>query len=121
MSLLEATDQVTFDTLVGDGKRYKDPDAAAKALVEKDRFIEQLKQEKAEALRDLQARQPVVDRSAEILQKIEEIAKRPATTIEDTTPPERDGKNLTEDDIVRVLAKREQEARATANLNKAKA
>lgn len=40
--------------LIGEGKKYKDLSAAAKALLEKDRFIERLKAENAEARASLQ-------------------------------------------------------------------
>ena len=43
----DTTDYVA--DLIGEGKKYKDPQAAAKALLEKDRFIERLKAENAEA------------------------------------------------------------------------
>jgi hypothetical protein len=40
--------------LIGEGKKYKDLSAAAKALLEKDRFIERLKAENAEVRASLQ-------------------------------------------------------------------
>lgn len=48
-NLFDNETTVSFDDLVGDGKKYADKEAAAKAIAEKDRFIEQLKQEAAEA------------------------------------------------------------------------
>jgi hypothetical protein len=122
MSLLDSTDQstTTFDSLVGEGKKYKDNDAVAKAIAEKDRFIEQLKAEKAEVLRDLQTR-PNADRSQEILDRLSELAK-PAPSIVDTTSQERvEYKGLTEDDVFKLLARREAQSRADANLDKVKA
>jgi len=122
MSLFTENDpsQIKFDTLVGEGKKYKDTDAVTKALIEKDRFIEQLKAEKAEVLRDLQARPPVQDRSQEILDRLNDLA-RPATESPVIPPTERvDVKGLTEDDVLRVLQQREATARATANMNQVK-
>lgn len=128
MSLLPENDPsqntFKFEDLVGDGKRYKDPDAVAKAVAEKDRFIEQLKAENAQVRQELQAR-PAVDRSQEILDQLEALAK-PTTRLEDTTPQERvehsDGKpsykGLTEEDVFNLLAQREAKARAEANMNK---
>lgn len=59
-SLFETNDgedqTVTFDSLVGEGKKYRDPDAVAKAVLEKDRFIEQLKAENATAREELRSR-----------------------------------------------------------------
>lgn len=124
MSLFETTDQVvTFDALVGEGKKYKDNDAAAKALVEKDRFIEQLKWEKQEALKHTAP--PAPDRSQEILDQLRVLATRetaPPVTEQPHQPLERTEVNsLTEDDVLRILQKRDQTSVATSNLNKVKA
>lgn len=124
MSLFSETDpsQVTFDALVGEGKKYRDQDAVAKAIIEKDRFIEQLKLEKQEVLRDLQTRQtpPVIDRTQEILDRLE-VLRTPATEMPNTMSQERvESKGLTEDDVWNLLQKRELEARAKANIEKTK-
>lgn len=116
---------VTFDALVGEGKKYKDSDAAAKALAEKDRFIEQLKQENQEARRAAElamtSRTPTTDRTQEIIDRIEALS-RPATESQVTTPTERVEYNgLTEDQVLQVLEKREALARAKANMNLVKA
>lgn len=47
---------ITFDQLVGEGKKYRDQDAAAKAIVEKDNFIEKLKSEAELARQELRSR-----------------------------------------------------------------
>ncbi|MDE2102792.1 MAG: hypothetical protein KGL39_36445 [Patescibacteria group bacterium] len=125
MSLFAENDhsQVKFEDLVGEGRKYKDAEAAAKAIVEKDRFIEQLKAEKAEVLKDLQAR-PAVDRSQEILDRMEALARqmnKPATESMDTTPTERvEVKGLTEEDLIRVIEQREARKRAQANMDAVK-
>jgi hypothetical protein len=121
MSLFENGDPVTFDALVGEGKKYKDPDAVAKAIIEKDRFIEQLKAEKAEVLRDLTTRQ-VPDRSQEILDRLNALNTRPATESPVTEPTERvEVKGLSEDDVLKLLQQRDAKARAEANVNAVKA
>jgi hypothetical protein len=54
-----------FSELVGEGKKYKDPVAAGRALVEKDVFIERLKAENAGIRQELNTRlklEEVVDR-----------------------------------------------------------
>lgn len=114
---------VTFDSLVGDGKKYKTNEDVAKALIEKDRFIEQLKAENAEARQA--ATKP--DRSQEILDQLAALSRRndPVTTPpEPTRQPERteitNAKSLTEEDILRVLQQREATARATNNVDKVK-
>lgn len=60
--LFNTEDQtVTFDSLVGEGKKYPDADAVAKAVAEKDRFIEQLQQENATARQELRSRTNLED------------------------------------------------------------
>lgn len=123
MSLFTENDPspVTVDALVGEGKKYKSVDDLAKAKIEADRFIEQLKAEKAEVLRDMQARPPVSDRSQEILDRLEALARTPTTERQDTTPTERvEVKGLTEDDVFRILQQREAQSRAQANMNAVK-
>jgi hypothetical protein len=53
--LFETTPQVTLDTFVGEGKKYKDNDAVAKALVEKDNFIARVLEEKRQLEADHRA------------------------------------------------------------------
>jgi hypothetical protein len=45
-----------FEEYVGEGKKYRDDQAAGRALVEKDHFIEQLKKENEEARQELRSR-----------------------------------------------------------------
>lgn len=60
--LFNTEDQpVTFDSLVGEGKKYKTADEAAKALLEKDRFIDQLQTENATARQELRSRTSLED------------------------------------------------------------
>lgn len=123
MSLFENTDQTVeakFEDFVGEGKKYKDQDAAAKALVEKDNFIERLKAENAQVRQELTAR-PAVDRSQEILDRLENLNREAITERQPATmEPERIEKGLSLDDVERVLNERERRARATANVNAVK-
>lgn len=122
MSLFEnETIAPKLEDLVGEGKKYKDPDAAAKAIVEKDSFIEQLQRETAALRTELQSR-PTVDRSQEILDRLEALnRKEPVTERPDTIVPERtEVKGLSEDDIYRVLGERERKAKADSNIAKVK-
>jgi len=113
---------VTFDALVGEGKKYKTNDDAAKAIVEKDNFIERLKAEQEELRRELQTRTPTVDRTQEILDRMEALNKRePVTPTEPHREPERtEYKGLSEADIDRVLSQREAKAKAEANIARVK-
>lgn len=69
-----------FETLVGEGKRYKTQDELAKAAYEKDRFIEQLKSENKEAADKIAEDQKQLLK----LQTVEEIYKSLKTG---NTPP----------------------------------
>lgn len=54
-------DNINVDDLVGEGKKFKDLNALAKAKIESDRFIERLKRETAEIRKDLNERLSVED------------------------------------------------------------
>lgn len=110
---------VKFEDLVGEGKKFKDPDALAHGKQEADIFIERLKEELADTRRQLQ--------SQERLDEIKELLLRsnaPSRTDNQTDPnpgvhePERapfkpeDLKQLLE----QTLSEREQKARQEANL-----
>ena len=114
----EATPQ-SFNELVGEGKKYRDEDAVAKALAEKDRFIAQLQNETAEARR-LVTQQ---ERSQEILDRLEALRTTP--TAEHQPAPqvvERvEHTGITTDDVEKLLAEREARAKRTANIEKVKA
>jgi hypothetical protein len=58
-----------YETLVGEGKKFKSPEDLAKAKLESDRFIEQLKEEPKQLREDL-------DRLAEENRLLKEIAKQ---------------------------------------------
>lgn len=117
MSLFETpqTDP-KFEDFVGEGKKYKTNDDAAKAIVEKDRFIEQLKSETAELRREIQSR-PTVDRAQEILDRLETL-RTPATERIEPTVSERvvETSGLTLDDVDRLLTEREKKRLATQNV-----
>lgn len=124
MSLFDpgADQSPKFEDLVGADKKYKTPEDAAKALLEKDSFIEQLKRETSELRTELTARPAAVDRSQEILDQLEALKNRPVTERPVTIQPERTEVNgLTLDDVNRVLSEREQKAREEANINAVKA
>lgn len=112
-----------FEDLVGEGKRYADAEAVAKAVAEKDRFIEQLKREAQEAREMVTSRTPVVDRTQEILDQLEALKNRePVTGREDTIHAERtEVKSLTPEDIDRILNEREQVSQRKQNVAAVKA
>lgn len=122
MSLFDETNVTPkFEDLVGEGKKYKTPEDAAKAIVEKDNFINRLKTEQEELRKELSTR-PLVDRSQEILDRIEALKVEPVTErLPVTTEPVRtEVKGLSLDDIERVLNEREQKKTAQGNINTVK-
>lgn len=118
----EADQPVTFDSLVGEGKRYSDPDTAAAALLEKDRFIEQLKNEGAELRQELRSRTNL----EEIVGKLKPATPAPTPLPSGETAP------LAREPVVEPAVDLEEKFReflaaerskdtATTNVNKAKA
>lgn len=106
---------VKFDDLVGDGKRYKTTDDAAKALVHKDQFIEQLKREKAEVLASLSQR----IKEEDFLKKLEEVTT-PKLPEQRDPPVERgnepDKSAVKPEDVERIIEQREAKTKREANL-----
>jgi hypothetical protein len=75
-----------FEDLVGEGKKYKDNDAAAKAIAEKDRFIEQLKGELKGIRTELQTRLTL----EQAIDKLTVQAPPPSPSRDGTPPSEPD-------------------------------
>lgn len=111
----------TFEDLVGPDKKYKTPQDAARALVEKDRFIEQLKLETETARNEIRARTT-----------LEELADRIASKApngENRTPPVEPGSSKQEPpaptdlkaEVARLLAEERNSSNRASNLEKAKA
>lgn len=118
MSLFEAPvvtpTEVKFEDLVGEGKKYRDNDAAAKAMIEKDRFIEQLQREQSEA-RALITQQ---NKSQEILDRLEALRKPTAEDVSVQKDVERvvESKGLTIEDVDKLMADREASRRRASNV-----
>lgn len=112
---------ITFDSLVGEGKKYRDPDAVAKAVAEKDRFIEQLQSEAAIARQELRSRtnlEDVVNQlKASRTPPSSEIAptprQEPVVEPTPTTPDDLDAR------VARLLAERDAQGNKTKNLETA--
>lgn len=107
--------ETKFEELVGEGKRYRDPDAAAKAIVEKDSFIEQLKREAAEMRTSLQKR----EQEAAFLDRLEALSR--AKSPELGNPPPEDGTPnataVTPEVVEQVIVAREAKKLAQTNLD----
>lgn len=108
------------DQLIGEGKKYKDVEAAAKANVYKDAHIQRLEQETAAMRSQLKGEQKLDD----FLDKLAKSQPAPGqTSTPDTTPAESqpNAQNqkaaLTAADVVELFETREQKKLEEANLN----
>lgn len=107
-----------FEDLVGEGKTYADNDAVAKAIAEKNRFIEQLKQEARQAREDLISRinkQEAEDR----LNSLDNV--EPPNLDNQTNDGVKPEKVNFEELVAKELDKREAQRRTASNLETVKA
>lgn len=110
-----------LETLVGEGKKFKDPELLAKAKLESDQFIEQLKAEN-KTLRD-EMQQKV--RLEELLKRIEEKTRDTSSSRNqppyETEQDDEDNPNpsLTNEDLERLIEQKynQIETRKTAQQN----
>lgn len=117
-----------FEQLVGEGKRYKDPVAAGRALIEKDAFIERLKAEAHEARQELQKRmqlETLVATIAENTSRATNVPVNPGVSTGSNHSAEESQNGLTHDSVQRLVSEQiaQQEARRqqTQNLAHVKA
>ena len=102
---------IPFEELIGEGKKYADQEALAKAVYEKDRFIKQLQDENKEASDHIAEREKQLLK----LQTVEEIYKQlkdqggnpPSNPNTQTPPGEQPGQS--EVDIEKLFSERFQE------------
>lgn len=107
-----------FEVLVGEGKKYVDQNALAKAAVHKDQFIEQLQRENAEMRETIQKR----SNEEEFLSKLEKIAQPKSPEPQNPPVERRDApaqSALSESDIERIIEEREAKKTRDANLKTA--
>lgn len=124
---LDQSNFPNYEDLVGEGKRYKDNAALAKAIAEKDRFIERLKSESQEA-RDAVLRQEeelnTFRNQTELLTRIEAKLRQLPDSDRDTPDTRNelnDTPNLTRDDVLSLLQTREQEKTKEQNARQVEA
>lgn len=103
-----------FEDLVGEGKKYSDNEAVAKAIEEKDRFIEQLKREAQEAREAAKTRL----NEDQFLDKLETRLKAQSLQVAPQEDPAGQGVHtgVTPEDVVKVIEEREAVKRREANL-----
>jgi hypothetical protein len=110
-----------LETLVGEGKKYKDAAALAFAAIEKDRFIEQLKSENAQMRNSLKGEQKI----DEFLTRLNQSNTQPAMNSQGQPSGQNEANQQTQtnqpkaatlDEVEAVLARREREREAAQNL-----
>lgn len=105
---------VKFEDLVGDNKKYRDPDAVAKAVIAKDEFIEQLKRENAGMRESLSKRET----EEQFLDRLKQLSQATPPKTEDNPPP--DGARataVTPETVEEIINRREAEKQKKANLD----
>lgn len=110
-----------LEDLMGEGKKYRDPDAVAKAIHEKDAFIAQLEKEAEDARTELRARLTLEELSEKFVSKNPQPIQPPQVT----TPEKADRDVAQPVDIAKLvadeLAKTKSVEKTNANMDKAKA
>lgn len=86
----EQAPEATFEDLVGEGKKFKDPDALAKKVVHADKHIDNLEQELAEMRTELSARLKV----EEMLDKFKPAPAEPTREVPAHNPQEPGSKEI---------------------------
>lgn len=125
MDLLDNEDQVVATDLVGEGKKYRDLDALAKAKLEADKHIERIERENAELRQDFTKTKTV----EELLEKLE--AKLGTSREENQPPPEKpvskaagNNEGLSQADVLALVeghvTQKEQERTRSQNIDHAK-
>lgn len=122
MSELFNEAEASFETLVGEGKKYRDPDALAKAKVHADSHISNLEKELQELRTDLQARLTV----EEMLERVERSQKAPTdpTREKPDTARHEPGSPKEVDlaaEVAKALKSEKEKERREANLEKTRA
>lgn len=105
-----------YETLVGEGKKYKDPDALAKAKLHQDLHIRRVEEEAAELRRQLNS-----------VARLEEIATRLSSKTPTTEAPQvpreenpNNGTVVTSEDVEKILSRRELVNKQNSNLQMVK-
>jgi len=105
--------EVTLEDLVGEGKKYRDPNALAKSRVEADRYIKKLEAEHKQMREELTSRQALAD-------LVDEIKK--SKKVEETSNPNPQGGGERKEDpqdveelVKKLLAEKEREKSLNAN------
>lgn len=119
MSELFNEAEVSFENLVGDGKKYRDPDALAKAKIHADSHISNLEKELQELRTDLQARLTV----EEMLERVQKPSPDPTREKPDTTRQEPGSPKEVDlaAEVAKALKSEKEKERRETNLEKTRA
>lgn len=112
----EETVETKFEDIVGEGKKYRDQDAVAHAIAEKDRFIEQLQRENAEAREAIQRR----ENERAYKDKLAAATEAKSPSEQDTPAPNGTGEAtaIKPEDVEAIIEAREAKKNREANLGK---
>lgn len=108
-------DKNYLEELVGEGKKFSDPEKLARAKVESDRFIAQLLKEQDEMRKALEKR----NNEEEFLTKLEQITKPRQPEVPEPTrnDPLTERPQIPLDEIEKIIEQREAKKTAEQNLN----
>lgn len=115
--------EVKFEDLVGEGKKFRDPDAVAKKIVHADRHIERLEAEMEELRTDLKARLTVEEMLSKLTPRQPESREMTDTPRHEPLEPDENKTkpiNLQEE-VKRLLETERSKERQQANLEKTRA
>jgi hypothetical protein len=116
----EAT-TTALETLVGDGKKFKDLEALAKGKVDADAFIVTLQEQVRQLSEELSQANVSADRKTQLenlMSSLTNTTKTPASTPAGNQPQESNNQTtgLSHDDVVKLLEARDREAAQKRNL-----
>lgn len=110
----------TFEDLVGEGKKFADADALARAKAEADAFIERLKAENAEARAELQARLNLEELADKVVQRAQAKpqADPPHNQRQEPALETPEEKINLQEEVQRILRQEREQADRKGNLDK---
>lgn len=123
MSELFNPEEVTFETLVGEGKKFKTPDDVAKKVVHADKHITDLESELAELRTELAARVTVEEMLEKIqkpqVQQQQPTRETPPTNRQEPGSPEKPEIDL-QSEVQKLLKQEKDKDRRDANIKSAR-
>src|SRR5210317_2365515 len=112
-----------LEDIMGEGKKYKTADDVARAIREKDAFIEKLKSENAQMRGSLSAAEKEAERARTVEEVVQQLSQTSRTEDPDGNQPSldlHDVEKLVESRVPELVAAREEQRTRAANREKAK-